>query len=409
MIEDLHWIDEASDAMLAGWSSRSRARGRWRWSTTGPNTSPPGAARRLTGAIPLTPLGRADTAELLRDLAGADPSLDGLDEPIHERTQGNPFFIEEIVRELAESGHLEGERGAYRLVAPIEDARVPVTVQAILAARIDRLAPESKQLLQAASVVGKEVSSRALGLTAGLEPERIERRARELIEAGFLYEAELYPQRVLAFRHPLTREVAYGTQLAERRARDPRRRGAGDDRARAGAPRRARGARRPPHGRGRRDAGSGALVRAGRALGRPQPAARRAPPLAAGDRAERQLEESEETLALAKLSRMLQLEYAWRLGMDPAEAAALAAEATAIAERSGDTPALALLKLLTGARPGVAESAAEWVGRRPRRPSSPTAPATRRCGSPSAAPPPTPRSAPATSTGSKPWSTSCSS
>ena len=104
----------------------------------------------------------ADTRELLRDLAGEDPSLDGLDEPIHERTQGNPFFIEEIVRELAEAGHLEGERGAYRLARPIEDTGVPATVQAILAARIDRLEPGAKQLLQVASVVGKEVGGRAL-------------------------------------------------------------------------------------------------------------------------------------------------------------------------------------------------------------------------------------------------------
>ena len=108
-------------------------------------------------------------AQLLRDLAGEDPSLDGIDEPIHERTSGNPFFIEEIVRELAESGHLEGERGAYRLARPIEDAGVPVTVQAVLAARIDRLDPDAKHLLQVASVVGKEVSGEALRLTAGLE------------------------------------------------------------------------------------------------------------------------------------------------------------------------------------------------------------------------------------------------
>ena len=95
---------------------------------------------------------------------------------------------------------------------------MPATVQAILAARIDRLGPDAKQLLQTASVVGKEISGRALGLTAGLDPGQIDPALCELIEAGFLYEAEIYPQRVLAFRHPLTREVAYGSQLAERRA-----------------------------------------------------------------------------------------------------------------------------------------------------------------------------------------------
>ncbi len=95
---------------------------------------------------------------------------------------------------------------------------MPVTVQAILAARIDRLDPDAKQLLQVASVVGKELGARALRLTAGLEEEEMEPALCELTDAGFLYEAELYPERVLAFRHPLTREVAYGTQLAERRA-----------------------------------------------------------------------------------------------------------------------------------------------------------------------------------------------
>ena len=125
---------------------------------------------------------RADTSELLRDLAGEDPSLDGLDELIHERTGGNPFFIEEIVRELAEAGYLEGERGAYRLARPIEDAGVPATVQAVLAARIDRLDPAAKQLLQVASVVGKEVSGRRCGMAAGLDDEALDAGAAELID-----------------------------------------------------------------------------------------------------------------------------------------------------------------------------------------------------------------------------------
>ena len=95
---------------------------------------------------------------------------------------------------------------------------MPVTVQAILAARIDRLGPDAKQLLQVASVVGKEVGARALRTDRRARADELDPVLCELIEAGFLYEAELYPERVLAFRHPLTREVAYGTQLADRRA-----------------------------------------------------------------------------------------------------------------------------------------------------------------------------------------------
>ena len=131
-----------------------------------------GPAEPIYREISLEPLGEADTRELLRDLAGEDPSLDGLDELIHERTQGNPFFIEEIVRELAESGYLEGERGAYRLARPVEDTGVPATVQAILAARIDRLDPDAKQLLQVASVVGKELGARALRTDRGARAPR---------------------------------------------------------------------------------------------------------------------------------------------------------------------------------------------------------------------------------------------
>ena len=103
-------------------------------------------------------LGLESTKELLADLAGNDPSMDGLPDLIHERTGGNPFFIEEVVRELREAGNLEGERGAYRLTAPIGETKVPATVQVILAARIDRLAA-AKALLQAAAVIGQEIPS----------------------------------------------------------------------------------------------------------------------------------------------------------------------------------------------------------------------------------------------------------
>ena len=361
VLEDLHWVDEASNAMLGGLVESIEGTNTLALVNYRPEYRPPWAASSPYSEISLTPLERAATAELLADLAGDHPSLDGLDEPIHERTQGNPFFIEEIVRELAESGHLEGERGAYRLQAPIEDAGIPVTVQAILAARIDRLDPSSKQLLQVASVVGKEVSARALGLTAGLEEGQIDRALCDLIEAGFLYEAELYPQRILAFRHPLTREVAYGTQLAERR--------------RETHTAAARATIELESGRhdelagliGHHLAEGGESLEAARWFARAAHWAGHSQPRDALRLWQRvtaltaELDENEETVALALLSRMLQLEYAWRLGMDQAEADALAAEAVAIAERHGDVSSLALLKLLIGARPGIAERSSEWV------------------------------------------------
>jgi class 3 adenylate cyclase/tetratricopeptide (TPR) repeat protein len=361
IVEDLHWVDEGSNMLLGDLVASIEGTNTLAVLNFRPEFSPPWRAAPSYREVSLEPLAGADTRELLRDLAGEDPSLDGLDEPIHERTQGNPFFIEEIVRELAEAGHLEGERGAYRLARPIEGAKVPVTVQAVLAARIDRLDPAAKQLLQVASVVGKEVSGRALGMTAGLDRDRIDPVLCELIEAGFLYEAELYPERVLAFRHPLTREVAYGTQLADGRAAthaaaaratielEPERldelstliadhMAAGNEALEA-----ARWSARAAHWAGH---------------SRPQDALRlwrNTTELAA------EPEQSEETVALGLLSRMMQLDYAWRLGMEREQADALAAEAEATATRIGDLRSLALLKLLTSARPGVAYRASEWI------------------------------------------------
>ncbi len=361
IVEDLHWVDEGSNVLLGDLVASIEGTNTLAVLNFRPEFSPPWRAAASYREVALEPLADADTRELLRDLAGEDPSLDGLDEPIHERTQGNPFFIEEIVRELAEAGHLEGERGAYRLARPIEDAKVPVTVQAVLAARIDRLDPSAKQLLQVASVVGKEVSGRALGMTAGLDRDRIDPVLCELIEAGFLYEAELYPERVLAFRHPLTREVAYGTQLADGRAAthaaaaratielEPERldelsaliadhMAAGEETLEA-----ARWSARAAHWAGH---------------SRPQDALRlwrNVTELAAVP------DQSEETVALGLLSRTMQLDYAWRLGMEREQAEALAAEATAIATGIGDLRSLALLKLLTSARPGVAYRASEWI------------------------------------------------
>lgn len=362
VVEDLHWIDPGSEAMMTTLLETISTTNTLLVVNYRPEYVPAWESAPVFSRLPLAPLERADTGELLRHLAGTDPSLDGLDEPIHERTQGNPFFVEELVRELVECGHLEGERGDYRLVRPIEDHGVPVTVQAVLAARIDRLEPEAKQLLQVASVVGKEISAEALGLTAGLEEEELDAVLRDLVAAGFLYEIELYPRRILAFRHPLTREVAYGTQLAESRANthaaaaralvelEPERH---DELA-------ALIASHMEAGEEIREAARWS-ARAAFWAGHRRPADafrlwREVTRLADA------LEEDEETTALALSSRLQQLDFSWRLGMDEAEASALAAEAQAIADRTGDLRSLALLKLMSSARPGVAHRAAEWVG-----------------------------------------------
>jgi class 3 adenylate cyclase/tetratricopeptide (TPR) repeat protein len=361
MIEDLHWIDEGSNAMLADLVDSIAATNTLVVVNFRPEYTPPWRDSDACRPLPLEPLGRADTRELLRDLAGADPSLDGLDEPIHERTQGNPFFVEEIVRELAEAGYLEGERGGYRLARPIEDAGVPATVQAVLDARIDRLDPAAKHLLQVASVVGKEVSGRALGLTAEIDEERIESVLSELIDAGFLYEAELYPNRVLAFRHPLTREVAYGTQLAAARkathaaaARamielEPERQ---DELAALIAHHMEEGGETLEAARW--------SARAAYWAGHSRPRESLRLWRTVGELADR-LEEDEETAALAINSRLLQLQYAWRVGMGSEEQARLASEVERIAERHNDLHSRALLRVATAVRPGLPHRAGPWL------------------------------------------------
>jgi len=362
IVEDLHWIDEGSQTMLNGLVEGMTGTPTLVLVNYRPEYTPAWAEAEVFETIALQPLSRADTAKLLRDLAGEDPSLDGIDEPIHARTGGNPFFIEEIVRELAEAGFLLGERGSYRLARPIEDAGVPVTVQAVLAARIDRLDPASKQLLQVASVVGKEVSGEALRLTVDLDEEELAGAVAELIEAGFLYEAEIYPQRVLAFRHPLTREVAYGTQLASQRE------------ATHAAAARAMIELEPPD---RHDELAALIADHLKQGGETLEAARWSARAAhwAGHSRPRdamrlwhevmelsgQLEENEETDALGIASRLAQIQFAWRVGMDLEEQAELLDEAEVIADRRGDLHSLVLLRMSASGRPGLQLHTDEWL------------------------------------------------
>ena len=169
--------------------------------------------------LPLLPLGPEAITELFADLLGSDPSLQRLRELIQERTGGNPFFIEEIVQSLVETGALVGTRGAYRLVTPAEEVGLPATVQSVLAARIDRLPEREKRVLQTASVIGKKFSEPILQRVADLGDGDLPAALHALTSAEFLYQEALYPEAEYAFKHPLTQEVAYRSQLAERRAR----------------------------------------------------------------------------------------------------------------------------------------------------------------------------------------------
>jgi class 3 adenylate cyclase/tetratricopeptide (TPR) repeat protein len=360
VMEDLHWMDPGSDQIIAEVVSAVEGTATLALVNFRPEYQPEWSDAPVYRRLPLVPLGPDSTKELLSDLAGDDPSLDGLPDLVHERTGGNPFFIEEVIRELVEAGYLVGERGAYRLTRPVDDTGVPATVQAILAARIDRL-ETAKALLQAASVIGKEVPEAALKIVAGVDDAALAEGLKELIAAGFLYEAEIYPHRILAFSHPLTQEVAYGSQLGEQRAR-----------AHAAAARAlielnperheelaALIAQHLEKGRETLEAArwyARAAHRAG--YGHPRDAMRlweKVSTLAD------ELPEDEETAALGVFSRLLRLDYAWRIGMEKDQVDGLMAETEERATKMGDLRSLALLRMLSRARPGLEQRGEEWM------------------------------------------------
>src|SRR5262249_26573290 len=131
--------------------------------------------------------------------------------------EGNPFFLEESVRALVETRALVGERGAYRLARAADHVRVPPTVQALLAARIDRLPPEEKGLLQTAAVIGKDLPLVLLQAIVALPEDTVRRRLEYLQTSEFLYETRLFPDVEYTFKHALTHEVAYASLLQARR------------------------------------------------------------------------------------------------------------------------------------------------------------------------------------------------
>ena len=153
----------------------------------------------------------------LQALLGDEASLTPFKQLLIERTGGNPFFLEESVRTLGETGVLVGKQGAYGLAQPLDTFQVPTTVQALLAARIDRLAPEDKRLLQTAAIIGTEVPGPLLQAIADTSEEALYRSLTQLQAAEFLYKASLFPERAYTFKHALTHEVAYGGLLHERR------------------------------------------------------------------------------------------------------------------------------------------------------------------------------------------------
>ena len=217
VFEDLHWLDSESQAVLDSLVEslptarvlllvNYRPEYRHGWSGKSHYTQ-----------IQIRPLPAASAEQLLDSLLGGGTELKPLKERLIERTAGNPFFLEESIRTLVETQVLAGEPGAYRLIRPLTAIQMPATVQAILAARIDRLPSDEKRLLQSASVIGKDVPVALLRSIAELPEDQVQRGLAHLQTGEFLYEMNLFPEMEYTFKHALTHEVAYASLLQERR------------------------------------------------------------------------------------------------------------------------------------------------------------------------------------------------
>ncbi len=217
VIEDLHWIDPASEEFVEALVDAVIGTKTLLVLNFRTGYFSPWMQRSHYRQISLEPLLGTDASELLGSLLGDDPSLALLARNIAERSQGNPFFLEELVRSLVERGDFEGQHGAYRLKAGIGAIPLPATVQAVLAARMDRLVELSRQVLQSASVIGREVSLVILERLTNLPANQLAEALWQLRRAELLYELPPPRQGTHAFRHPLIQEVAYRSLLQGRR------------------------------------------------------------------------------------------------------------------------------------------------------------------------------------------------
>ncbi|MCV7443367.1 AAA family ATPase [Mycobacterium paraense] len=212
VVEDLHWIDGVSESWVDDFvavvpQTHSLVLISYRPEYRGALSRVPGAQ-----TIALAPLSDSETAALVLQLLGPDPSVAGLATTIAERAAGNPFFVEEMVRDLAERGVLSGARGSYACQVDHADAAVPATLQATIAARIDRLGLAAKQTLNAAAVIGLRFDAEQLALLDGAA------ELPALIAAELVDQVRFTPHAEYAFHHPLIRTVAYETQLKSDRA-----------------------------------------------------------------------------------------------------------------------------------------------------------------------------------------------
>jgi predicted ATPase/uncharacterized glyoxalase superfamily protein PhnB len=361
-IEDLHWLDPASEAALESVAARflapeSGGRRLLVLATARPEYRPAWSAR--VERLSLAPLDTRDASALLDDWLGSDPALAPLRGRIEARARGNPLFVEEIVRSLVERGVLQGDRGAHTPAAPVEEIALPETIQAVLASRIDRLSPRDKDVLQAAAVIGRDVPAELLRVVVDLPGPELAASLERLEAAALL--GPPAPAGERAFPHPLTQEVAYRTQLQDRR----RRTHAAVARALLavhGAAASAHAALLAHHFEeaGERLEAARWHERAGRRVARSDPAAgvrhcRKVAALLAA------LPASRESLTLELTSRIARLEIGRIAGIEEREAQELFEDARAVAERLEDPAGHAFLLTSYGRLCGLAGDVARYL------------------------------------------------
>ncbi len=217
VFEDLHWIDSETQALLDLLVENLPRARIFLLVDYRPGYSHNWAAREYYSRLRLNPLPAEGAGELLESLLGDHAELGKLKTILIKRTDGNPFFIEESVRSLAEAGVLMGTKGHYRPTVRIESVRIPRTVQTLLAERVDRLPVKEKQLLQTAAVLGVVVPERLLHAIAELPEDELHRALANLQSGEFLYEAKMFPEVEYRFSHALINEVVYGALLRDRR------------------------------------------------------------------------------------------------------------------------------------------------------------------------------------------------
>lgn len=216
-IDDLHWVDPGSDAFVTQFVEATAVSHNLMLVNFRPEYHAEWTSKSNYQQLPLVPLATTGLRELVESLLGTDPSVNDFVNRIMDWTGGNPFFTEEVVQMLVETGHLEGTPQNYRLITPVEELQVPVNVRAVLAARIDRLPDTAKHVLQTASVIGKEFPEPLLATIVETSPSDLVSALDRLNNSDLVHARTLYPITEYQFRHPLTQEVAYNSLLESRR------------------------------------------------------------------------------------------------------------------------------------------------------------------------------------------------